>query len=389
MNILVSENLDMRGAALAQALADLGHAVTVLRPGPCALEGAFELLPKSPAALTAEDLRDTDAVLCLPAPEKADDVGVLAERILASGQRVPLVLVEECPLKTGGVPRTAAAALLQAYMRDAGLAGCQLSLPAIYGDSFLPPALETIVESRARTNMLTFRGAEDEPCDALHVSDAAALLSLLLGQTEVLPEALAVRSGNSFTLGSVAGAFRTFYAQSELVWETDASAPAADTRGDRVTPVGWQPAHSLLTELPGILREVNARYALQRDSRKTLRLSAGMKTLLFLLAFGAVWAYAYFTHTHSALQFVDMRLLFVIAVSVVMDRPWNLLAALLAGGSAIMDQLLSGTAWHILLYRPSNWIPLAVYLACAILFGMYRENHLKAPEDAREGDPPC
>ena len=89
--------------------------------------------------------------------------------------------------------------------------------------------------------------------------------------------------------------------------------------------------------------------------------------------------------TYEGMDELDARLLFVIAASVIMGSRWGIAAALLAAASGIADQLMSGVAWHVLFFRPSNWIPYAVYLASAILFGLYRERHFRGREDEDDG----
>ena len=45
-------------------------------------------------------------------------------------------------------------------------------------------------------------------------------------------------------------------------------------------------------------------------------------------------------------------------------------------GDFVMDAH-HGTKWHVIFFHIDNWIPIATYLASAVLFGMYRDNQTK------------
>ena len=383
MKIFVSGTLNAAGAALCQALSEQGHSVFVLHPDPWALECAFREEKRSLDSLTAAELDGFDAVVCLADPQQADDTALLAEAAIS--RALPLLLLEQRSLQAGAPPRpSAAACLLQHYQRERGLKGCALSIPAVYGVDFLPQAFEEIAARQARTNLLQFPGSPEALCDLLHAEDAAALLGRLLERSEALPSSLCAGSGQAFLMKSAAAVFQAFFPQSELRWQEDARPGSAAFSGVQAVP-GWQPAHRTLEELPEVLREIHARLLQQGRLRSGRRLSGLARTLLFLGTFAAVWAYAHFLHAATRMQFVDARLLFVIAASVTMGSRWGIAAALLAAASGIADQLMSGVAWHVLFFRPSNWIPYAVYLASAILFGLYRERHFRGREDEDDG----
>ncbi len=379
MKILIYGRLNRKGTELAQALHGAGHDIFVMHPDRYPLEFPFPEAMRDIHALTSADLTGVDAVLCMPESSEADHIGILAERILESDNTLPLVLLEERPLCSGFFPRiSAAASLLTAYTQEYHLNGCLLSVPALYGNTFLPEMLERAAACCIRTNTLSFDGSPDMVCSMLHAEDAAALILHVLSSSASPAPRVSVPSGQEFLLEQAGNIFQRFYPQSECTWSANAHSAGPDQRSSTQFPDGWTPRHHAMEELPDVLQDVDALFRHQSAMRSVKRRNLFFRAITFLLVFAAVWAYAHFTHTHSPLQFVDLRLLFVISASVIMGRNWGIAAALLAGASGITDQLLAGTAWHVLFFRPSNWIPFAVYLACAILFGMYREQHLNA-----------
>lgn len=380
MNICLIEHLDRKGSALAEALCALGHSVFVLHPDRWDYDGPYREALGNAQTLSATELNGYDALICLQNPQDPSCVGPLAERILAAGNRIPMILLEERPMDPATWPRcSAAASQFRTYVQEAGLKGYALTVPAMFGADFLPDMLEQAVQSCVSANTVTFQGEKKDVCDMMHVEDVSSLLLSLLENRTPEPPELMIRSGHEFLYEWAAEMMRQLYPHCELAW-AEPPCPTGFRGCVSQAPGDWQPRHSVEGELPAVLRNIDAACRRQIASRTRTRMSGFFRAAAFLLSFAAVWAYSFFTHAHPQLQFVDLRLLFVVAVSVMLPRRWGIAAALLAGLSGTIDRLLTGTAWHVLVYRPSNWIPFAVYLACAILFGMLRESRLSGTD---------
>ena len=72
---------------------------------------------------------------------------------------------------------------------------------------------------------------------------------------------------------------------------------------------------------------------------------------------------------------MDVRLLFVVGVSLYMGRSFGLAAGVFASVASIVEAVAADNRWYVLFFHIDNWIPMAVYLAAAVLLGMYSENH--------------
>lgn len=98
------------------------------------------------------------------------------------------------------------------------------------------------------------------------------------------------------------------------------------------------------------------------------------RALLFIVLFACVCLYTGFFQLSSELQFVDVRVLYVIVASLFFGKGYGLTAGLLCCAASVVQSMTSGTAWYVIFFHIDNWIPLAIYLAAALLFGMYGDS---------------
>jgi len=147
------------------------------------------------------------------------------------------------------------------------------------------------------------------------------------------------------------------------------------TQTSQENACNWMPEHSISDDMSGIIACLNERSGINAKSKRKIAGSNIGKILLLLGTFACLWVYTNFIKVSSELQFVDLKLLFVISMSLFLGRGYGLVAGILCSVSSIIDSLLMGYSWYTIFFHVDNWIPIAVYLASAVLFGMYNDNH--------------
>ena len=253
----------------------------------------------------------------------------------------------------------------------------------IYGDDFLPPELTGIYNNYKRTNTIVLPGNEIDSFEAIHISDIGAAIKTYIGKAENYSN-IFLTSHQEASLKSLETLFKSVFSQSKIVYQQNhTSASIMPTMSAFQTPEDydsidqWMPSHNFYEEFPHIINNIEQEIA---DSKSSL-FAGGSKALihicLFLVIFSLVCLYTGFMKVGSELQFVDFRLLFVIGSCLIWGRRYGLAAAVLCSMASIIQSVLGGTKWHILFFHIDNWIPVATYLASAVLFGMYRENKVK------------
>ena len=229
--------------------------------------------------------------------------------------------------------------------------------------------MDWTAEIRAH-NTLTPHGAREEYCDCLHIDDFCAALEPIAAREDGGFETVALQSGYPFPLHRLTERFAQEFGQITVnAFEEE----AVEYETEPYRSADWSPSHSFLAELDAQLAlagELDTRLSRKKRGK-------AMGTALTLFAFAAVFilveAYVRFITVSSDLQFVDMRLLFVVLASLVLGKKYGLCAAALCGAASVIQSLLNGYQWYVLFYHVDNWIPIAVYFATAIGIGMYRE----------------
>lgn len=378
MRLLMISALNEMGAELAEEMCRDAD-VTVWHPGVWPLESRFQEVSMTPQDLG--DLSGFDAAVYLASGTL--DIAYLEsllERLRAFA--LPCICLEPRAIAPRqGTPLSAEQSLCRLYQLEHNLPVSWVSMPALYGDDFLPDEWMHRLLKRSRSNAIELCGDMSDACDLLHVSDAATLIQRLL-QDDARPGTFTLGSGYVTDLHSVAEVFRSHFRLSDV----RIVAPAAPVLPIQVEAYpAWSPRHAFLQELPCVLREVEELGVLERRQHHSLLTRTVRRVGVFALLFACVCLYTGFIQVSSELQFVDVRLLFVIGISLYMGRGYGIAASLCSSVVSVFEALSSGTHWHTIFFHIDNWIPIAVYLAAAVLFGMYSENH--HPQGNGENEP--
>lgn len=372
MNLLLITDLDSTGAAFAQKLCE-SHHVTVLHPNAWALESCFAEKRIQPGKLLTKDLSAFGAIFVLLSPQlHVQYLECLLER-LNQWPQLPCCCLAPCAaMRRSGMPAfSAEEALCQLYREEYGLQVSFVKVPAVYGDDFLPPEMMKPLLKRPASNRIELHGTAEDTFDLLHVFDLAALAECLL-QHPLEAAKLEVGSAHAASLGDVGEIIKAHFRLTEMHYTPHDMPSAGACKG---TCPGWMPRHSFLHDLPDVLLHIEALGHHVLNNHRSKHLQWLGRCGMFLLLFACVCLYTSFIKVSSELQFVDMRLLFVVGISLYMGRHFGLAAGIAASVASIAEAIATGTHWYVIFFHIDNWIPLAVYMATAVLLGMYSDNH--------------
>lgn len=368
MNLLLISALEAKGYTLAELLA-AEHQVHVMHPADIALECPFSEQTMDTAGSIDFNLAGVSCAICCCSSHLPS--GVLTQ-LLEQARMYPdiriICLCENANYTTEKAPGIAEKYLCRAF--EPAFMGrlCYIETPAIYGADFLPPVLMSEAIERPRRNELLLHGNEHDLCDLLHVEDLCKLIENLLG-TSVLPATLYISGGRTDTLAALGEQLHHSLRLTEIKYSSAQKAAAMPVPHDTVD--GWMPEHSFLDDLPSMINRMENEGKTELRFRSSEILKKAGRGLLFLALFSIVCLYTGFFQVSSELQFVDVRLLYVIFSSLFWGKGYGLTAGLLCCAASVIQSISAGTAWYVIFFHVDNWIPLAVYLAAALLFGMY------------------
>lgn len=287
-----------------------------------------------------------------------------------------LVYIKEKSIFSRRPGNTAIAELL---CRDyASRFGTQVSLlepPCLYGEELLPVYFTDVTAQIRSLNEFTPNGAENEFCDCLHVDDFCGAVNSVVHDSAEGYCRVSLQSGYPFPLKRLVDRISNEFRQ-VTVNPYESETPAEEAVGAR-QPEGWAPRHSFLEDLDALFLKAGEDDK-QLSALKRKRITRRVITALaFVAVFVLSELYIQFITVSSDLQYVDMRLLFVVFGSLLLGKKYGVGAAALCGAASVAQSLLNGYQWYVLFYHVDNWIPLAVYFAVAVSIGMFREKLLQ------------
>lgn len=379
MRLLMITVLSEVGAEFADELCTNGS-VTVLHPGIWPIESKFQERSIEPQDLLTVDLSQYESVVYLASNElEIDYLEYLMERLRSSF--TPCICIEPRMISVrGDVPVSAEQSLCRFYQEKYSVPISWLSVPALYGNDFLPDEWTEKLLKCSKNNSIELQGELDDECDLLHVSDAALLIRCMIDDNEH-PKHITVGSGYVSDLGNVVRVFRGHFQLADIHLSKACGTAVHVCVNDYSK---WMPNHSFIQELPNVLREMENQGSFERLQHKNVWMRRLERLIAFVLLFVCVCLYTGFIRVSSELQFVDVRLLFVIGVSLYMGRGYGMAASICSSVASIAEAIAVGNRWHTIFFHIDNWIPIAVYIAVAVLFGMYSENH--CVKDGEEND---
>ncbi len=316
--------------------------------------------------------KEIEAIIYLePRGARVDEVEKLA-RCAAENKGCRLVYIKEQPFFRRRAQKADAAGLMCGGLaKNYGVNTLYVRTSCLYSENLIPEYLENITAQIERSRRLTPGGAADEYCDCLHTDDFCAAVESVIGsEAQNGFDTVELQSAYPFRLSAFIDGVAKRYSQA-CVEDYEESFEERGCEGYKSND--WSPEHSFISDLPSLLDELEENRSDLRKNRRNLALNAALKIGTVTAAFALEEMYTQFISVSSDLQFVDMRLILVVAASLMFGKRYGFLAALFCGTASIIQSLAGGYRWYVLFYNVDNWIPIAVYFIAAILLGIYRE----------------
>lgn len=375
MQILMVTAADSKGFTLAERLSH-GHDVTVLHPGEVEIECPFKEIETNERELARFPLHDVQLIVYL-ASDRLPCRDLTA--VLHSARQTPCVkcvCIAENPLNLSvQCEDPPERYICRGFQNQMPGELSFWSVSPLYGDDFLPEELMGTLAGRVRNNRIILPGFPDHTFDVMHVDDLAKAIERYAGEDRFEPE-MNLTSGQHSTFKALGDALHGIARQANIDYTVDFT-PAGQATEDGAIK-GWMPERTFFSELPCVVRSIESEGAqILRISRSRVK-STLLRLLSFLALFAFVCLYTGFIKTSSELQFVDVRLLFIISACLFWGKRYGLAAAVLCSVASVAQSVLYGTQWYVIFFHVDNWIPVSIYLASSVLFGMYQERSAAA-----------
>lgn len=247
-----------------------------------------------------------------------------------------------------------------------------LSTYPVYGDDFFPEEIMITATERIKSNRILLPGAQDQVFDILHIADLAKAITCISEKENLEPE-LFLSGNQQSSLKELGDALHGMFPQTNIEYSNHPDTKPAEQKPGQIK--GWMPEHSFTADLPSVVKRIEQKGKNLLWTKRSNRSNKAIRLISFLGLFALVCLYTGFIRINSGLQYVDVRLLFIVSACLFWDSQYGLAAGILCSIASVFQSILSGTQWHVIFFHIDNWIPIAVYLAAAVLFGMYRNNH--------------
>lgn len=236
----------------------------------------------------------------------------------------------------------------------------------LYGEYTLPAFISESVDEVCHKNTLTLCESEIAFCDFMHIDDFCVAINSILQQPSV-DSIVELQSGYPFPLWELADIMKEKYKQVRIKYSGHSDEYS-------YTPylsaeLTWN--HAFLKDVKSLIERIEQEqtYVNVANRKKTVRLIG--KVSLFIVLFFLIEVYTQFIASASELQFVDLRLLFVVVVALIGGKKTGLAAAVLCSIASVVQSVVGGIKWYVLFYNIDNWIPLTVYVISAIWIGTF------------------
>lgn len=240
----------------------------------------------------------------------------------------------------------------------------------IYGNDFLPGELTGLLREQERKNRFLLPGGQSDEFEAIHVADLASAIEKYTEKGITAGE-LFLSPHQQSTIDELGKALHEIYPLAEIGYSGTVCPKQMVLQAECLE--GWAPGHRFFDELPAVIRKIEEERTESFSEGTKSRVRSLFRLVIFVVLFFAVCVYTSFVRVSSELQFVDFRLLFIIASCLFFGRRYGLAGAVLCSAESILQSILGGTKWHVIFFHIDNWIPVAIYLASAVLFGMYHD----------------
>ena len=375
MNILYIGYKNEYDMAIINSLCEK-HNVTVL----CKKESEYELDCEyivSKNLFNNEFFSDCfDMVLCIENSFSAEELNKFL--YLSSVNNVEkFVALRICDLfLCGKSGLDISAMLLKKYNEESDLKTVLIKVPCIYGKE--PPKEFLRFSKNALTkNSIELICKKSDSADLLNIDDFCAFISRAFDDEKLFDnEVILLKSAYPFEANSLKDALNKRYNKADICFKENLK--------DAVSP---KEENSLVIDGKNGFKDLNkileqAEFEVYKDSVKQKK---GIRTVLYsltiiFLTFFLIAFYTIMSPSSAEFQFVDIRLLFIVFISLILGKNYGYLSAGLCSVLFVVEKLLDGNAWYVLFYNINNWLTIVIYIVCSLILGMFLNNREKNRE---------
>ena len=375
MKILMIATNDSKGVTLAEILSQ-SHEIIFLHTGKIDIECPFDEIEINDSLLPQLQFNDYQSIVYLTSDKLPYGYLSTLLHAIEDMPSIRCVCIAENALNLSIEAKNSSEKYICRGFRNQMRAMLSFwSVSSLYADDFLPDELMGMLVRRVKSNRIVLPGSEEQIFDAMHIADLAKAIEFHFADNKPKPEVF-LSSGQHSTFRELGEELHAIMRQANI--EYGSKTASTNTPVYEGAMAGWAPDHSLLSDLASIIHSIEIEGAeILREDRSNLKKSF-LRILSFAALFVIVCCYTGFIKTSSELQFVDVRLLFIISTCLFWGKRYGLAAAVMCSIASVGQSLLSGTQWYTIFFHIDNWIPMAVYLASAVLIGMYQENNSSA-----------
>ena len=388
MKLLVITTADARGFSIADQLST-EHDIAVLHTDSILFECPYPDAVIDEKVLRTYPFDDFQRIIYLTSPRLSYNYLTIVLERLKDFPDTSIICISERAINLTAKQESVTEMYICEGFRN--ILGDRLSFwytATIYGEDFLPGELCLMLERREMQNQIIIPGNMTDSFEAIHVSDLVTAIELYsYGSESTWPIFLSVHQRS--TLEDLGSSLHNLLPQSEITYSSDEQNHSIqghdeDDTVDKAIFINekWMPKHRFFQDLPSVMKTIETEKTRIDYSTHPRKANKLLRIVIFLGLFAAICVYSGFMRVSSELQFVDFKLLFVIGACLFWGRSYGLTAAVLCSIASVVQSISGGTKWYVIFFHIDNWIPIATYLASAVLFGMYRDNRIK--EDFRE-----
>jgi nucleoside-diphosphate-sugar epimerase len=212
-------------------------------------------------------------------------------------------------------------------------------------------------------------GAPDTPCDFLSEDDAARLILLIVDEG-FSPESACVNTGSDrpMTFGDMAELFASYFPALKIAYSGDYSDVPPPMRNESARrEYGWIPLYNLADDFLAIKAVPLPGEPTRRAPGMFLRRRKGFIIIEFALVTALLQYLSVELKGFSLSHWIDFRLLFVVAMSLLHGTVPGIVAALIA--SAMLFLSHESYNFQVFMYNTENWIPFAFYIIVGVVLG--------------------
>ncbi len=234
------------------------------------------------------------------------------------------------------------------------------------------------------------KSLEDEKAYFLKTRDLAEFLSRLFDDwtidedRQIIFEELYLKSGGRTTYGDIKKAILQFYPGAQIVFSKSGIKGKIEHGVDkaRIT-YGWYAKEDACWDFESYIRQFQEEYHQKPSFGQIIREKLKINRTLFIiieLIGGAIFVELYNYLSNGSVQFkmIDVRMLFVILMSLIYGTRIGALTAFIEIASLTLAYYFEGTNALVLFYDPGNWIAFILLLVAAAVCGYIKQ---KSDED--------